>query len=164
MAPEDIFLRQLPKKMWMKTFSGTRECDNCSSDAIVWASYEDAGWHLVFHCYQRPIRDMKCLTEHPYQKGVDFGTQGLSTLCGGSDHSLGPAVLVSYKVENFSYVLKQGQEGLGVQVPICCALINQTSRYWWILIFLGRAMSLISLTTTVNSIGAMDRPKGRARK
>ena len=37
-----------------------------------------------------------------YQNGVDFGIQSLSPLYGGSDYSLSPANLVSYKVEKFN--------------------------------------------------------------
>ena len=39
------------------------------------------------------------------------------------------------------------------------ALTNQSSRYWWILIHLCKTISLTSLATTVNSIGAVDRPR-----
>ena len=39
------------------------------------------------------------------------------------------------------------------------ALTNQSSRYWWILIPLCKAISLTSLATSVNSMGAVDRPE-----
>ena len=42
------------------------------------------------------------------------------------------------------------------------ALTNQSSRYWWIFISLCMAISFHFFVTTVNSMGAVDRPKGRA--
>ena len=42
------------------------------------------------------------------------------------------------------------------------ALTNQSSRYWWLLTSLCMAIRFTSFGITVNSKGAVDKPKGRA--
>ena len=97
----------------------------------------------------------------------------------GSDLALLEVELVTYEVENlccvgsssdFSLFTSQPSSRQGATKVCVCwrqvwwdvSLTNQSSRYWWILIPLCKAISLTSLATTVNSMGAVDRPKGRA--
>ena len=59
-----------------------------------------------------------------------------------------------------SFKARKSYQGLCMLETSLVALTNQSSRYWWVLIPLWKAISLTSLATTVNC--AVDRPKGRA--
>ena len=92
----------------------------------------------------------------------------------GSDLGLLQVKLVTYEIEDLfwgpvlifpclpSNLVPDTELLEFVYVGDRLALSNQSSSYWWILIPLCKAICLISLATTVNCMGAVDRPNGSA--